>query len=173
MVNTKTRLACALALALVVLRSPAFVSPAVQTRRQVLTAAVGLPVAVFQAESAFATAACDAADLEKYSKLKVQWDSAMKTFLLDDPPGGTWEDRCIRRFGSAQFPKDAGEKCIAERVSQAAGLSPGCSACWGALTQCTYDNCASQCLDAKSSPCRQCISNTCAVSFESCSGIKL
>ena len=41
-------------------------------------------------------------------KLKPQWDDEMKKFLFEDPPGGTWEDRCIRRFGSSQYPKDEG-----------------------------------------------------------------
>ena len=75
-------------------------------------------------------------------KLKPQWDEEMKKFLFEDPPGGTWEDRCIRRFGSSQYPKDEGQKCMAKRVSEGTGLSAGCGLCWGKLAECTYDNCA-------------------------------
>ncbi|CAK9094159.1 Uncharacterized protein SCF082_LOCUS44267 [Durusdinium trenchii] len=182
------RFVLAVALAVAPLqRLSTFVAPATvsaPTARRVALIAVGLGVESFAAP-AWGSGACDASDVEKYQmltyvkmmvsirKLKPQWDEEMKKFLFEDPPGGTWEDRCIRRFGSSQYPKDEGQKCMAKRVSEGTGLSAGCGLCWGKLAQCTYDNCASLCLDAKSQKCQQCISEKCATNFEQCSGIKL
>eukprot|EP00913_Durusdinium_trenchii_P019571 g18398.t1 len=62
----------------------------------------------------------------------------------------------LERYGEKAKPVVLkSQKCMAKRVSEGTGLSAGCGLCWGKLAQCTYDNCASLCLDAKSQKCQQ------------------
>ncbi|CAE7947257.1 unnamed protein product [Symbiodinium sp. KB8] len=159
-------------------RCPAFLPAASPEtgRRAALTAAslfsTGLVASSIQSP-AFAAGGCDSSDVKKYQALKAKWDDVMSAALFEDPPGGTWEDRCIRRFGSSQFPKEAGEQCMSQRLTQSVGLRPSCANCYGALAMCTYDNCAMLCLDAKSKQCAECVADKCKGGFNECSGFAL
>merc|ERR1712032_159224 len=107
------------------------------------------------------------------------WDNGLKgkmsTYMADcvtkDPPGGTWEDRCIRSFGKSDNP-DAGKVCMSGCVRKKVDLSKPCADCWGGLAQCTYDKCAMNCLLPDDPKGKECTTQFCSKAFEACSGIK-
>merc|ERR1712183_888954 len=73
------------------------------------SALAGISVVLFsRPESPSAAGACDDEDLKKYGAKMGEWDGIMVGCIMEDPPGGTWEDRCIRKFFSSTGPKDQG-----------------------------------------------------------------
>merc|ERR1719198_2443009 len=59
-----------------------------------------LPGLLVQPRPAHAEGKCDAKDLKMWEDgIKDKMDTVMSDCVLKDPPGGTWEDRCIRAFG--------------------------------------------------------------------------
>merc|ERR1719401_3358745 len=105
--------------------------------------------------------------------LKSKIDTVILDCVTKDPPGGTWEDRCIRKFAASRGPPDGGKVCMSSCVEKTVGLSKPCSDCFGALSQCTFEKCAMKCLDEKAPECKACGKEFCTSDFETCSGIKL
>merc|ERR1712107_246331 len=87
---------------------------------------------------ASAAGACDADQKAFQDGLKSKMDGIMSDCVLKDPPGGTWEDRCIRKFGNP----GEGAACMSSCVIKYIQMSKPCADCWGNLAQCTFDNCA-------------------------------
>ncbi len=62
--------------------------------------------------------------------------------------------------------------CASDCVSNATGLSAGCSMCFAAAIECTITNCIGSCLDPAAPACQQCqIDNGCRDVFTACSGV--
>uniref|UniRef100_A0A7S1WEB8 Uncharacterized protein n=1 Tax=Alexandrium catenella TaxID=2925 RepID=A0A7S1WEB8_ALECA len=83
-------------------------------------------------------------------------------------PGLTFQDRCLRKITT---PEVKGIVCMANCVSTVTQLSLPCSVCFGELAQCTYENCATRCLDAKSDSCVSCTGQFCIPTFDKCAGL--
>ena len=66
-----------------------------------------------------------------------------------------------------------GEPCITACMEERSGLSSGCSACFGAVGQCTIDRCALQCISPSSAGCQTCQRNNCLPAFERCAGMAM
>eukprot|EP00443_Scrippsiella_acuminata_P079391 CAMPEP_0115476556 /NCGR_PEP_ID=MMETSP0271-20121206/55200_1 /TAXON_ID=71861 /ORGANISM="Scrippsiella trochoidea, Strain CCMP3099" /LENGTH=186 /DNA_ID=CAMNT_0002903977 /DNA_START=1 /DNA_END=561 /DNA_ORIENTATION=+ len=139
-------------------------------RRQALFGAASLPTASLIASSpANAGGSCDVDKKTFEDGLKSKIGTIMSDCVLKDPPGGTWKDRCIRAFGKPE----GGKACMTRCVMSYTQISKPCADCWGGLAQCTYDNCAMNCLTPDSKECTSCTASFCDKNFESCSGIKL
>ena len=64
--------------------------------------------------------------------------------------------------------------CTADCVATDAGLSAGCSTCYGELGVCIVDNCLTDCLsDPSSVACTDCTDSACGTEFTACSGIPI
>lgn len=126
-----------------------------------------------------ASPACSAGDLKLWNggvKTKmpsVMADCVTKTEEVLGPPL-IWSDRCIKKFiqreGQDKSPKP-GQACMSNCVAESMKLSPSCSNCFGTLAQCTFENCAGQCLDAESEGCKACTGKFCIPAFEACAGL--
>eukprot|EP00930_Biecheleria_cincta_P061421 TRINITY_DN46995_c0_g1_i1.p1 TRINITY_DN46995_c0_g1~~TRINITY_DN46995_c0_g1_i1.p1 ORF type:complete len:205 (-),score=26.71 TRINITY_DN46995_c0_g1_i1:101-715(-) len=126
-----------------------------------------------------ASPACNAEDLKLWNGgVKTKMPSTMadcvtKTEEVLGPPL-IWSDRCIKKFisrnGQDQTPKP-GQACMSNCVAKSMKLSPTCSNCFGALAQCTFENCAGQCIDADSEICKTCTGKFCIPAFEACAGL--
>lgn len=62
--------------------------------------------------------------------------------------------------------------CSADCVENKTGLSPGCSACFGALLDCTKKNCLMACMGGAGEACDTCIADKCLGAFEECAGVE-
>jgi len=121
------------------------------------------------------TAACNGNDTKIW---EISARAEMGTFMSDcvkqGAPNCTWQDHCIRAFigdaPSFQGP-DSGAACMSDCVHKREALSPSCSDCFGALSQCTFKNCMTPCMLPESDECKACDKQHCLPVFESCSGI--
>jgi len=61
--------------------------------------------------------------------------------------------------------------CVSGCIAKKDGYSTGCSACFGALGQCTAKNCLTKCISGRTPACAQCVIDAgCNSAFASCSG---
>jgi len=80
---------------------------------------------------------------------------------------------------------DCGMSCIADsdiascageciEMTEGVNLSRGCADCFGAVVECTVDNCLTQCIaDPSSTECVMCRETNCDPVFEACAGVAI
>jgi hypothetical protein len=65
-----------------------------------------------------------------------------------------------------------GTGCATSCIEDGTSLSVGCAACFGAIIECLYARCGTECTDGSSPDCDACtISEGCVAEFTACSGI--
>mmetsp|Transcript_23478 Transcript_23478/g.64687 ORF Transcript_23478/g.64687 Transcript_23478/m.64687 type:complete len:839 (-) Transcript_23478:2234-4750(-) len=85
----------------------------------------------------------------------------------------------IRAGGQSRFEADMESfglacvgrgPCVTGRFETDRGYSPGCAACHGELSQCTRNQCFSQCILGRTPACAQCATDKCNPAFGQCVG---
>eukprot|EP00392_Amoebophrya_sp_AT5.2_P004362 g4370.t1 len=118
------------------------------------------------------SSACSAADHAIWEHVKGDMQSFMSTCILQGAPGCNYTGHCIRAFGHKDQP-NLGEECMSDCVMKRENFGKACADCFGYLGQCTFENCAMKCLDAKSDACKACIVEyKCNDNFVKCSGFQ-